>query len=130
LIGTWKSDHAQSMHFDRTHSVLEAKQLAFLDQVLGHLVMTFKDEKVRYQMPDVPIVINGKAYLLKGSDDTYEYRVLGADEDSIAIFVVNQFGRDRILHLHFTSQDTFWIYSEESDLKLREINVREYFRRL
>jgi hypothetical protein len=39
-------------------------------------------------------------------------------------------GRARILHLHFLGEDVFWMYSEESDYGLRDLNIREYFRKL
>ena len=59
----------------------------------------------------------------------YSYRVLGVDSDSVALLVTKYYGRDRIIHIHFVDDDSFWLYSEESDFGLRDQNFREYFRR-
>ena len=55
------------------------------------------------------------------------YRVLAMDDDSVAILVAKYHGRDRILHIHFVSDDSFWLYSEETNYGLRDLNFREYF---
>jgi hypothetical protein len=85
---------------------------------------------MRYKMPDVNINIQGKALHFVGTDETYPYRVLGTDEDSIALMLEKSHGRDRIIHIHFVSDEVFWLYSEESDYGLRDLNIREYFRRV
>lgn len=87
LLGSWKSDREESMRFNRAHTLLEPKQTAFLDQILGHLEITFEATKVRSRMPDLTLTTNGKTSTFHGMDDTFDYRVLGADKDSVAVFV-------------------------------------------
>jgi len=130
LHGTWQSDHDKSMAFVKEHTVLESKQLDFLNGTLGHLQLSFEGARMRYKISDVDLVIVGKPRHLVGMDESYVYRVLGSDQDSVAVIVEKNHGRDRILHIHFVSDDVFWLYSEESDYGLRDLNFREYFRRL
>ena len=130
LHGTWRSDHDESMRFAREHSLLAPNQIAFLDQILGHLELSFDPTTTRSFMPDVQLDTNGKRSTFKGTDESFRYRVLGADEDSIVLYVEKEFGRDRIIHIHFVGNDQFWIYSEESKFPLQDLNFREYFRRI
>ena len=130
LRGTWQSDHEATMRFVRDHAVLEANQSEFLDGSLGQLKLSFDTAKMRYRMPDVDITIQGKPQHFVGSDDSYSYRILGADQDSVALMLKNILGRDRLWHIHFVSNNVFWLYSEESDYGLRDLNFREYFRKI
>jgi len=117
------------MHFAKSHALLEPRQLEFLSGSLGRLQLTFDGTKMRYLLPDFEVTIQGKPRHLVGSDETFSYRVLGTDSDSIALLVAKDHGRDRIIHIHFVNDNTFWLYSEESDYGLRDLNYREYFRR-
>ena len=130
LRGTWQSDRDATMRFVREHAVLETNQTEFLDGSLGQLKLSFDSLKMHYQMPDVDVTIQGKPQHFVGSDDAYSYRVLGADQDSVAVMLKGILGRDRIWHIHFVNHDMFWLYSEESDYGLRNLNFREYFRRI
>jgi hypothetical protein len=130
LRGTWQSDHEETMRFVKAHSLLEPRQSEFLDGLIGRLRLGFGGATMRYTMPDADITINNKPQHMVGSDDSYQYRVLGRDQDSVAIMLKNDHGRDRIMHIHFVSNDLFWLYSEESDYGLRDLNFREYFRRI
>ena len=117
------------MHFAKSHALLEPRQLEFLSGSLGRLQLTFDGTKMRYLLPDFEITIQGKPRHLVGSDETFSYRVLGTDNDSTALLVAKDHGRDRIIHIHFVDDNTFWLYSEDSDYGLRDLNYREYFRR-
>jgi hypothetical protein len=130
LAGQWRSDHDASMGFVRAHTILEPRQSDFLEGILGHLELTFDGSKMRYQIPDADVVIQGQPQHFVGSDDCFDYRVLGSDSDSVALLLLNQHGKDRIWHLHFVSDEVFWIYSEDADYGLRDLNFREYFRRV
>ena len=130
LAGQWRSDHEASMHFMRQHSILEPRQSDFLEGTLGRLRLTFDGSRMRYQIPDADSVIQGQSQHFVGSDERFEYRVLGRDSDSVALLLMNHHGKDRIWHLHFVSDDAFWIYSEDGDYGLRDLNIREYFRRI
>jgi hypothetical protein len=129
LFGTWKSNESESMKFNAAHAVLEQRQTIFLNQILGHLEMTFDGKTFRSYMPDIPIKSSGKSTVFYGTDKSYDYHVLGGDIDSVSILVEKELGRDRILHIHFVGESTFWIYSEESSYEMRDLNIREYFHR-
>lgn len=129
LNGTWRSDHDASIQFAESHAILEPRQLEFLNGSLGRLEMSFGGEEMRYRLPDFDLTIQGKLRHMVGADESFSYRVLGVDKDSVAILVAKYQGRDRILHIHFVNDDTFWLYSEETDFGLRDLNFREYFRK-
>jgi hypothetical protein len=130
LRGTWQSDHEMTMKFVVEHALLEPRQKEFLDGSLGRLRMSFDGNQMRHEMPDVNINIQGKVLHFVGADETCRYRVVGADYDSVALMLDQCHGRDRIIHLHFVSDEVFWLYSEESDYGLRDLNIREYFQRV
>jgi hypothetical protein len=130
LHGTWQSDHEKSMKFVAEHALLEPRQKEFLDGSLGRLRKSFDGDQMRHDMPDVNINIQAKALHFVGADETCRYRILGADYDSVALMLDQCHGRDRIVHIHFVSDEVFWLYSEESDYGLRDLNIREYFRRV
>jgi len=129
LRGTWQSDHEETMRFVKAHVLLEPRQTDFLDGSVGHLRLSFDGAQLRFKMPDVDMPIQGKSLHFVGADQTYSYRVLGKDQDSVSLMVEKYHGRDRIIHVHFVGDDVFWLYSEESDYGLRNLNYREYFRR-
>ncbi len=130
LAGVWRSDEKESMDFVRTHTLLEPRQTDFLAGLLGRLELTFDGAHMRYRMPDADIPIQGKSQHFAGFDEKFGYRVLGSDNDSVALLIAKVHGQDRIWHLHFVSDDMFWIYSEDGDYGLRDLNFREYFRRV
>jgi hypothetical protein len=129
LSGTWRSDHDASVRFAKDHTILETRLFEFLDGSLGRLVLTFDGTTMRSHIPDFDINIDGKLRHFAATHQSSSYRVLGIDQDSVALLAANYFGRERILHIHFVSDDEFWLYSEESDYGLRDLNFREYFRR-
>jgi hypothetical protein len=130
LHATWQSDSEETMRFVKDHSLLEPRQFDFLNGILGHLRLSFDGSEMRYKMPDIDLQIQGTPQHLVGEDESRRYRVLGRDQDSIALLVEKDHGRDRIIHIHFVGDDVFWLYSEESDYGLRDLNFREYFRRV
>jgi len=130
LSGKWHSDHDTSMVFIRTHSRLEPRQFQFLDGSLGRMHLSFDGTNMRRGLPDFDIPIQGKPTHFVGSEENLSYRVIGTDSDSVAILVTNDHGADRILHIHFVNDDSFWLYSEETNYGLRDLNVREYFQRV
>lgn len=130
LIGTWRSDRELSLRFAEKHTALESGQADFLRGVLGKLELTFEPSRMRYRMPAVDAPVQGEIRHFGGSDWKYDYEVLGTDSDSTAIIVRFLYGKDRIWHVHFTADDEFWIYSEDGDYGLRDLNFREYFQRM
>ena len=129
LQGSWHSDLAESKRFYEAHSLLEPRQSDFLNGVLGHLQIDISDGRLLYTMPNLDVQIQGKSAHFVGEHVSCEYQLLGADQDSVVILVKNDHGKDRIWHLHFVTEDLFWIYSEDANYGLRDLNFREYFRR-
>jgi hypothetical protein len=130
LSGKWHSDHDTSMGFVRAHTRLEPRQLEFLDGSLGRMQLSFDGTNMRRALPDFDIAIQGKPTHFAGSEENLSYRLIGTDSDSVAILVTNDHGADRIIHIHFVKNDMFWLYSEETNYGLRDLNFREYFRRI
>jgi hypothetical protein len=118
------------MNFVELHTRLEARQHDFLDGLLGHMTISFDGKTMLRAISDLEVTIQGTRHKMAGSSEAYSYRVIAKDPDSYAILTKGDHGRDRILHIHFTSRDVFWLYSEETDYGLRDLNYREYFRRV
>jgi hypothetical protein len=112
LQGAWQSDHEETMRFVKAHTRLEPRQTDFLNGSLGRLRLVFDGNQMHYEMPDFDLPIQGKSVHFAGINETYLYRLLGADQDSVALMVEKDHGRDRIIHIHFVSDTVFWLYSE------------------
>ena len=130
LQDSWHSNLDESRRFYEAHSVLEPKQAGFLNGLFGNLQLDVSKNELRYTMPDLDVQIQGKPFHMAGEHDTYQYRVLGSDQDSIAILVKNDHGKEGIWHLHFVNDDLLWIYSEDANYGLTDLNFREYFRKV
>ena len=130
LIGTWKSDHARSMKLIRTHTKLEDRQLNFLEQTLGHMVITFSETSVSATMPDIEVETSGKRQLLPGMTENSPYRVIGTDHNTVAILTENDQGEDWLIVYHFVGKDVFWVYFDGAGDGLVDLNIREYFSKI
>jgi hypothetical protein len=130
LIGRWRSNHDETMRFAKEHSIWTERQTHFLNQLFGHLELSFDGKTMRNRFPDITVETNGQTSAFKGFENAFLYRELGSDEDSVAILIKNYFGHDSIVQYHFVNRDRFWVYADDPKMGLADLNFREYFDRV
>ena len=108
LIGTWRSDRLKSLLAMRKHNKVTSSQNTFFRRVFGHLRVRHTKNRIYFS--------------LKDETDVVPYKVLGADDSSVAIAIANiETGRQSIAHIHFEGR-RYWISLGGF--------MREYFRRV
>ena len=132
IIGGWKSDAAMTMQFNRARAKLEEKTALFLSQILGHLTITFSQENVAFDMPDIQTqTVEGRKSNLKGFHEIHPYRLLGATENTVAIKSIEPVtGNETITVYNFEGPDVMWLYVGGADSASSSSHLREYFVRV
>jgi len=130
LIGKWKSDAELSMKFNRERAVMEEKTGHFLDQLLGHLTITFASNNATYDMPDLEVTSSaGKTSHMTGFQEKDPYEFLASTASQIAIRTVEPVtGSPQIVVYNFEDANTMWIYMGGGHFPA--MNMREYFVRV
>jgi hypothetical protein len=108
LLGIWRSDRHQTMNEWRWSPRVTAARRARVSDLFGHLT-------IRYT--------RGRIYSdFKGSKESQEYEVIGADASSVAIMHGCAGTKERtICHIHFDGDRRYWISLG---------GQREWFRRI
>ena len=120
------SDREASTAFNAEHARLQEKTAAFLDELMGRMVVTFATSEVSYSMPDFETTIDGETFDMAGYEETHPFIVVATTPDSIAISTTEPVSHEPVIVVyHMVSNDRMWIYVNHP-----EIHVREYFKRM
>jgi hypothetical protein len=131
LTGTWKSDSAASMSFNRANAKLQPKTDAFLAALLGHITLTFATNELHEVMPDIEVPVSGESRVFAGSDKRKPYKVLFCNASMVVWSAKRSFGEgEEATTFNFVDADTFWIYTGSTEPKLPDLHTREYFQRV
>ena len=130
LIGAWKSDHALTMDWLRKHTTMTPKQAEFLDQLEGHMTLTFSRERIKTEMPAIDVTIAGKTRHMDGFKDDAPYAVVAAGPQRVSVSSMSHAtGESSIDEMHFDGPDTMWMPMGGHGTLL-DPQSREYFRRV
>jgi len=131
LIGTWRSDRALTMAWLRQHTAITKKQDAFLDQMAGHMTITFTRDHVKSDVPDFPVQVDGKSLPMKGFHANSPYTVVSASSQRASISSVNPVtGGVEVSDLNFDDHDTMWLLMNVKGQNALDPRAREYYRRV
>ncbi|NLR74240.1 hypothetical protein [Leeia aquatica] len=130
LLGRWKSDRQRTMDFARKHALLEAKTVRFLEQLMGHLVLTFKPGMVTSDMPAIEVLsASGKHSRFTAYTNHDAYTVLGKTDTQIALSSIDPYTKRPFITIYnFESKDVMWVYT--ANPLMPDLHLREYFVRL
>jgi hypothetical protein len=130
LIGVWKSDHALTMDWLHKHTTMTPKQAAFLDQLEGHMTLTFTRDRLTSDMPSIDMTIEGKPRHMDGFRDIANYLVVASGPQRVSISNVNHAtGLPMVSEFNFDGPDTMWTPMGGIGSPL-DPKSREYFRRV
>ena len=130
LLGTWRSDREASLAFAARHPGLPETTHQFLEQLLGHLTLSFTPGYVTSHLPDMPVKApTGAASQLAGFSERHPYRMLNTTATQVNISTVEPVSRlPRVMDFHFDTADTMWVELPSPPMPVG--GLREYFVRV
>lgn len=129
IEGKWKSDKDASMQFNQQHAILSPNQENFISQMLGHMIVEFKDGVATLTMPDINIQKDGRKTEYSGFEKRGRYVIMGEDEDSVVLKLHAAEGAATLIVYHFVSEDQIWVYVPSASDAIA-LHIREYFTRM
>ena len=130
IIGKWKSDAELSRKYNEANAILNEKQESFIYQLFGNIVLEFKKDIYTSKTPDLKIEQDGKIVDFHGSDETYKYKLLAKDSNTVVIQSPDIEGNESLSYFEFESEGIMWIYLPSSGSEITDLNIREYFSRV
>jgi hypothetical protein len=129
LVGHWKSDADRTMRFNKERARLDDKKVAFLSQLMGKMTITFTEDSIAYDMPDVNMRLgDGQVQRFQGSKETHPYSRLGHTRNTVAVrSKAPVVGNEAITVYNFEDANTMWVYVGSADMGLPDEHLREYF---
>ena len=119
------------MSFARNNAQLSEKQDAFLDALMGHMVVEFGAKEMILRMPDVKVPVKGELKPFKGFEERSPYKVLFcSDRVAVVASTDPKTGKEKVASYYFVDPDTIWIYTGSNDPALPDLHMREYFVRI
>lgn len=130
LLGTWRSDREASLAFAAGHPGLSEPTRRFLEQLLGHLTLTFTASHLASRLPDVPMTsATGTVSSLAGFSERHPYQVLGATATQVTVSTVEPVsGLPRVMVFHFQTAGAMWVELPGPPMPVD--GLREYFVRV
>jgi len=129
LVGQWKSDADRTMRFNKERARLDDKKVAFLSQLMGKMTITFTEDSIAYDMPDVNMRLGGgQVQRVQGFKETHPYNRLGHTGSTVAVrSKAAVVGNEAITVYNFEDANTMWVYVGGADMGLPDEHLREYF---
>lgn len=114
----------------RKHARLEGKTEQFLDQLMGHMVLTFKPGLMTSDMPAIEIrAASGKLTKSMPFVTREAYTVLGKTDTQVVLSSIHPVSKRPFMTVYnFESKDVMWVYA--ADPLMPDLHLREYFVRL
>lgn len=134
LLGTWQSSKALSMAHLNKQETIAPKTIAFHEQILGILTITYHANHVRlHPHPTITVTVEGDTFEWPFIEETFPYRLVSqtpkASDDCGAATIEMDYPEGYLVStgsttINFVDADTFWATSNAFP------DSREYFVRL
>lgn len=131
LAGTWQSDAAATMSFNRANAKLEERQERFLASLMGKMTLEFTDKQLHLHMPDTQVTVKGEPTPFAGFEEQNPYKVLFCNERMVVIETPETVTGERSVTTYFfVNSDSMWAYVGSNNPKMPDLHIREYFTRV
>ena len=127
IIGRWKSDKRKTMGYLRKHCKISKKQERCFDAFFGKMSMRITEKYIYTHMPKIKFKSGRKVRVSDSSEDKSEYKVIGKDEEKVAIISKNMFDEDQIYIFH-VEEKHIWVNVCDSLPINIDASWREYFK--
>ena len=128
LIGTWKSNKELTNKFNHEKSRLTEKQIKFLEQIMGRLVIEYdRDGMAISSMPEYELNMNGNKVKMESNMEVEPYKIIAFDEEYLIMETQSEWLGKHIYRITFENDNTYWIYLGDGGFSL---HAREYFTRI
>ena len=126
ILGRWKSDKRKTMGYLKRYCRITKKQERFFDALFGKMSIRITEKYIYTQMPKIKFKRGHKVCVFDSFDDKSEYKVIGKDDDKVAIISKNVFDEDEISLIHIEEKH-IWMNVSDSTF-FCNVNWREYFK--
>lgn len=127
IEGKWRSSGDLTNSYNFKNAVLDEKQREFFSQLIGSMVVEFRDGVSTMYLPTITVSISGEESEFEGFTEVEGYKVIASDKNTVVLETKDHEGSKLISTYHFVDDDTMWVYvAGQSDI-FPEINIREYF---
>lgn len=131
LVGTWQSDAAVTMSFNRAHARLEKRQDRFLASLMGKMTLEFTEDELHLRMPDTRVNVRGELMPFAGFEERKPYKILFCNPRMDVIEATEAVTEEsNITTYFFVGHDEMWVYSSTNNPKIPDLHIREYFKRV
>ncbi len=119
------------MKYIRENIKPDDKTDKFLDEMMGHLTLTFTKDHVKADLPEWDAHIQGKTFHMAGSHEDAPYAVVSVGAHVVSVSSTDQAtGKSTMTTYNFDSDDTLWIAADGAATALPIPKYREYFVRV
>jgi hypothetical protein len=131
LIGTWQSDAAATMSYNRANAKLEERQDSFLASLMGKVTLEFTDKQLHLRMPDTQVDVKGELKAFAGFEERNPYKILFCNERMVVVETAEAVtDESSVTTYFFVGTDAMWIYAGTNSPKIPDLHIREYFKRI
>ncbi len=131
LVGTWRSDAAATMSFNRAHARLEERQDRFLASLMGKMTLEFTDEELHLLVPETRVAVQDETKSFAGYEERKPYKVLFCNACMAVIETTEAVtGEEGVTTYFFVGDDSMWTYVGTNSPKVPDLHIREYFKRV
>ncbi len=131
LVGTWQSDAAATMSFNRANARLEERQDRFLTSLFGKMTLKFTDKQLHLRMPDTEVLVKGEVKPFAGFEERTPYKLLHCNERMVVVKSTEAVtGEESVTTYFIVDPDGMWVYAGTNSPRVPDLHTREYFKRL
>lgn len=127
ILGRWKSDKRKTMGYLKKYCKITKKQEQLFDAFFGKISIRITEKYVYTHMPKIKFTSGRKVRVLDSYEDKSEYKVIGKDEDKVAIISKNILDEDQISIIH-VEEKHIWVNLCDSLPICIDASWREYFK--
>lgn len=113
------------MEYNEKHAQLDAKQSQFMNQILGHMKVSYTNDSIHeHGAKPIKVKIDNEEYDFHFDDLTYRYKVLLCTKSLAKIKSKHPHVGSKKTEINFINSDTFWVAPDMLP------SSREYFVRV
>ena len=126
LTGKWKSSLHMSMEYNKKHAELEPRQMEFLNQILGHMEISYTENQIHeHELPTLKVISDAREHDFVFEDLKYSYNLISCSDQTIKLSFTHPYTGEEEIELTFLNDDIYWVSPE-----MMMPRSREYFYRI
>lgn len=129
LAGKWRSNLELTTQYNNKNANLSDRQKEALYQLFGKMEISyFANGSFEVYLPRNVVITGERTKTFDESREISKYKVLYANDKAVVTVGEDSSGVEKVHVLHFTNDNTYWVYLGGGDLV--DLNIREYFTKI